>query len=196
EVEMLSEVLGHEDPAPGEAPLPELSASARMTYFFMNGKRTNTQIARTSGLALFEVYLALQELLKAHLVTLVTTHSKGEPLQLRKPVLPILVSGLTTLLLGACLLLGGQWVVQNHEDLKRSLAATSPSITATVDRANKRHLEQSLRLYELRHRSFPEDLGELVSGGYVEPAVGQSFKRLRYESTPVGYVLTSRPGDE
>ena len=190
---VLPELLGYVQPDnDSDEPLPEISADARIVYFFVNGAKTVEQVARAAGLGLFETYRASAELLDAYLLTLVTTHGEGERTGAGESVLPRLVSIITYAVIAALLLLGAQWVIGRSSELRSSLTASSPAIDRVVERSRFHQIEGALQLHELQVGAYPEALADLVTGGYLGRDAAQAIGRLDYQVTETGYALGAK----
>ena len=193
DLEVLGEVLGYEEAEPGEEPLPELSANARIVYFFMNGKRTLGQIAWTSGLPLFDALLATEELMDAELCSMSAARGVGEVVRGQGRVLPILVALMTYVLLGFSTFLGAQWLMSHQSELQSLVSVSSSDVTTSIRRANAWHLDRALRLYELQHRAFPENLEALRDDGFLWGPAASAIDDYVYETRLGGFELRLRP---
>jgi hypothetical protein len=179
-------VLGYEEEDGDESPL-ELSADARLVYFFLNGERTTEQIARTCALSLFQTMSAMEELLEAYLVSLVTTHGDGEALRETSSFLPRLVWLVTSLAIVAVLALLG-------DGLRTATMPTSePVIPSPLEQASAQsrlsEANEGVRLYELRFGEFPPSLEALDEAGLRHPARLVGEASLEYKSFERGFRL-------
>lgn len=191
---VMAEVLGYSDPDPdAEEPLPDLSANARIIYFFTNGQKTVEQVARASGLTLFDTYKAMNELLEPYLIELVTTHGDGERPTTQVSGLPRVVAVVTTVLILAMIALSGQWISQNLDSLRPSPTSSTSAMDEVMYDANFANIEQALQLYRLRHGSFPGNLQELQRAGMVERPSLESADLLGYATDGETYSLTWLP---
>ncbi len=185
----LAELLGYVEPD-SEDPIPEISAGARVVFFHVNGRKTVEQVARASGLGVFETYRALGELLDAYLVELVTHEGVGERPTHPAVALVRLVSVLTYLILAALLALGVDWTWQHAGTIRLSLTASAPQIRALVAETHAIELATALQLYEVERGSYPERLSDLREAGYIGAGVAEALKGLRYAPAEDGFVLT------
>ncbi|MGM0575800.1 MAG: DUF4388 domain-containing protein [Myxococcota bacterium] len=192
----MAEILGYEEPEDGDDPLPELGANARVAYFFIDGERTVEQVARAGGLTLFDCYAALDELLDAYLLTLVTTHGEGRVGRSEGSQIHRVVTVVTYALIAAILALGAQWVWQERARLRATASASSPRIDAVVRDARRHLVDRALQLHHLLRGRFPERLADLESEGLVSADVARVLDGLRYESTGDAYTLSWPPTGE
>ncbi len=178
---VMAELLGYVEPdEDSEEPLPELSANSRIVYFYVNGKKTVEQVARGSGLTLYETYKAMAELLDNYLLTLVTTHGEGEQQSEQGSHLPRVVSVLTYLLLIGILAIGGQWAMGSVSALEASATSSSPAIDRVVDDARFHVVQESIGLFHLHLGVLPEQLEDLVTAGYYPRRAAGFFAELAY----------------
>lgn len=185
----LAELLGYVEPD-GEDPIPEISAGARVVFFHVNGRKTVEQVARASGLGVFETYRALGELLDAYLVELVSHEGVGERPAHPAVALVRLVSILTYLVLAALLALGVDWMWHHGDTIRLSLTANAPQIRALVSETHVTELAAALELYEVEHGAYPPDLSVLRDAGYVGAGVAEGLKGLGYRAAEDGFTLT------
>ena len=194
---VMAEVLGYDDPDHDEEDeddeerllIPEVGMNTRIVYFFTNGAKTVGQVARASGLSLYDTYYAYAELLRYDLVELVTPHSKGEELGSAREHLSRLVGLITYVIIAALLGLAGQWLVTHAHTLSPSTTASTPAIDEAVQTATFELIEGALQLYALRHGSFPEDPGALVTSHLLRPRVMATLAKLDYSSNGTSYTL-------
>lgn len=168
------------DPSDDEEELErELSGDARLVYFFINGRRTTEQIARCCALSLFQTMTAMEELLDAYLIALVTTHGPGEKIRESSVFLPRLVWLITSVaLLAALALLGERAQTLAQQDV----AIVTPDGLKTAARLTRfRDVQEGIRLFELRHGRFPLHLEELSEAGY-------QHEEGILTSPPMGYL--------
>ena len=178
---MMAELLGYVEPDDdSEEPLPELSANSRIVYFYVNGKKTVEQVARGSGLTLYETYKAMAELLDNYLLTLVTTHGEGEQESDEGSHLPRVISVLTYLLLIGIVALGGQWATGSVSALEASATSSSPAIDQVVHNARFHIVQESISLFHLHLGVLPEQLDDLVTAGYYPRRAAGFFGELMY----------------
>lgn len=139
----------------------ELSGDARLVYFFINGRRTTEQIARCCALGLFQTMTAMEELLDAYLIALVTTHGPGEEIRETSVFLPRLVWLITTIALLAALAVVGDRV---RSLARQDVAVVIPDgLKSAAHMTSFRDTQQEIRLFELRHGRFPLHLEELTT---------------------------------
>ena len=185
-------VLGYVDEEDDE-PIPELSADARLVYFFLNGERTTEQIARTCAMSLFQTMAAMEELMNAYLVSLVTTHGVGEEIRETSAFLPRLIWLVTSLAILAVLGLLG-------DGLRNATMPTSePVIPSELEQASAQsrlsEANEGVRLYELRTGDFPADLEAVDKAGLRHPARLVGEASLRYQVYERGFRLRlGKPG--
>lgn len=190
---VLAEMLGHELPDREEEPLPDLSANARLVYFFVNGERTIEQIARSSGITVFDAMSAMKELLDAYLISLVTTHGPGETIGDTGSRIPMMVSVAMWVLLAGLLAAAVPQVTRVAAISSLEIASSSPSIDAVVEDTRWASLHQGLQLHELHHGSYPTTLPMLIEAGYLHPASAAILSHARYRRVEGGYTLVYRP---
>jgi len=190
---VLAELLGYvEPPEDDEEPLPELSGSARVVFFHVNGKKTVEQISRATGLGMYETYRGLRELLDAFLLEVETHEGVGEKPPSRSP-LTRMVTYTTYALIAVLLGLGGQWVVSNPDVLTFDRAAGSASILSQVQRSHMAQVRMALEVYHAQKREYPESLDQLAATDMLASATVASMRNMRYTRGSGGYTLTG-PG--
>ncbi len=187
----LAELLGYVEPD-GEDPIPEISAGARVVFFHVNGRKTVEQVARASGLGVFETYRALGELLDAYLVELVSHEGAGERPAHPAVALVRLVSVLTYLVLAALLALGADWSWHHAKTIRLSLTASAPQIRALVEETHVAELATALQLFKVERGTYPDRLEELRDAGYMGAGVAEELERLQYAPAEDGFALTRR----
>lgn len=188
---IMAEILGYVDAQPGdEEALPEMSASARVIFFHINGKKTVEQLARASGLGMFETYRALGELLDAMLLELIAHEGPGEQPAQRSPHLPRIISVLAWLALAGLLALGVQWWLSGGAgDVESTLMSDSPEVREVIGRSQVADIEAALELYQIRTGEYPERLEDLITRGYLSSDVARTFEALTYERQDRAHVL-------
>lgn len=188
---LLPELLGYvESDGDDQEPLPEISASARVVFYHIDGVRTVSQVAKASGLGTFETFRALAELADNYLVELVTADGRGaDAVRSQKSPMPTFVMWIAYVVLAGLLALGLQWVASNADRLGSSLTASSGDIAPVVEAHRLRAVEHALESYHLRHGTYPESLSVLATEGYLGRDARESISTLTYELTEVGYRL-------
>ncbi len=177
---LLPEILGYADPDPKAEPLPELSAGARVAFFHLGGARTVEQVARASGLGLFETYRALAELLDAYLITLADPNGKGERRADGPPPWRHVVTALTYAVFAALVFGGVQWVRGQADVLTVSAADPAGELGAVAGAVRAAQVRDAIQLFRLQRGTYPESLQELVAAGWVGPDVAPLLERMRY----------------
>lgn len=163
----MAELLGYAPPEEEADDLPELSADAKVVYFFINGVKTSEQLAYAAGLGIHETYAALRDLLDNYLVNVHDTDGKGESPPRRDSIFPRLITLLTYGLLAAMVVFGGRWVMGESTTIHASLTSESPAIAKALEEATLDRLSRAVQWFQLQHERFPEHLGELVDAGYL-----------------------------
>lgn len=187
---VLAEILGYVDQAEGsEEELPELSASGRLIFYHVNGERTVEQLARASGLGIFETYRALSELVDAYLIEVLSVTGKGTVNKKPNPGMRRTVTVVIYLVMAGLLALGVQWVVNEGDKLTAALAPPDSQIHAALDEGAFARVEHSLQLYHVHHSRYPESLSALVSSGYLDTAAERLLAKLTYTRQGEAYVL-------
>lgn len=190
----MGEILGYVEPPDGsEDSLPEISAAARVAFFHVNGHKTVSQLARASGLGMFETYRALGELLGAGVLEVVSHEGLGEQPPERGGYLTRVVTGVTYLLLAALLALGIQFTVSNADRLQLSLDASSQRIRAIVDDLRFEQTREALQLHFVRHRKYPEKLRDLIAARYLESSAAGALERFDYRVEQGFHALSRSP---
>ena len=190
----LAELLGYVEPAPGtEDSLPEVSAGARITYFHTDGIRSVEEVARCSGMGLFETYRAMMELLDGQLLTLVATHSQRQEVDTHRSYLPTIVSFATYLLLAGIMFLGVQWILDRGEIIRNSLFASSPEIDLAMDEAHYHLIHEALQIRRVGYETYPERLEDLLEEDYISEDTATIVELLDYIPGEAGYILTFKP---
>jgi hypothetical protein len=165
----------------------ELSGDARLVYFFINGGRTTEQIARCCALSLFQTMTAMEELLDAYLIALVTTHGPGEKIREASVFLPRLVWLITSVALLAALTLVGEGA-QNLA--RQDVAIVIPDGLKSAARMTRfRDTQEGIRLFELRYGRFPLHLDELSEEKYQHPDGILTGPPMRYLADENGFRL-------
>lgn len=201
---VMAELLGYDEPSDepdididGEErepiPVPEVGMNTRIAYFFTNGAKTVEQVARASGLSIFDTYQAYSELLHHDLVELVTPHSTGEERGVAGEHLSRLMTLFTYLFIAGLVALAGQWLVTNADTLQPSSTASTPAIDGAVQTATFEMVESALQLYALRHGRFPASVGALTETGLLRPRVQTTLDRLAYTTDGATYTLAWPP---
>lgn len=190
---VLAELLGYDDPdeedeAEGIA-LPEVGLNTRIVFFLTNGAKTVEQVARASGLSLYDAYQAYAELIQIEVVDLLTPHSKGEERSATAQHLPKLMSFFMYLFIAAILGLGGQWFLTQEGVLSTSASTATPAISEAVQTARFEQIEQALQLYALRNGAFPEKLEALIQSALLRAEVRETMKAVSYTSEGTHYSL-------
>jgi len=201
---VMAELLGYDEPGEegeededGEVrepiPVPEVGMNTRIAYFFTNGAKTVEQVARASGLSIFDTYQAYSELLQHDLVELVTPHSTGEERGVAGEHLSRLVTLFTYVVIAVLLGLAGQWLVTHADTLEPSSTASTPAIDGAVQTATFEMIEAALQVYALRNGRFPASAGALVEAGLLRPRVNATIERLAYTTDGATYTLGWAP---
>ncbi|MBD90073.1 MAG: hypothetical protein CL940_07035 [Deltaproteobacteria bacterium] len=165
----------------------ELSGDARLVYFFVNGRRTTEQIARCCALSLFQTMNAMDELLQAYLVALVTTHGPGEKIRERSSFFPRLVWTVTSLAMIAALAVLGEGV---SALAKQEAAIVIPAELKSAARmSHLRDTQESIRLFELSRGRFPHQLTELTEAGFLDEPSLATGASIRYLADENGFRL-------
>jgi hypothetical protein len=130
---------------------------------------------------------AMDELLKAYLVALVTTHGPGEEIREASVFLPRLVWLITSVALIAALALVGDRV---RVLASQEVAVVIPEGLISAARMTRfRDTQESIRLFELRHGRFPMNLQELSDEAFQhEPGILSSTE-MRYLADENGFRL-------
>ncbi len=192
ESSVLAELLGYVDPNPeDEEPLPELSGSARVVFFHINGKKTVEQIARATGLGMHETYRGIRELLDGFLLEIVTHEGPGERPP-KRSALTRLVTWVTSALILVLIGFGGQWLAANPEVLALDRTAGSASILSQVQAAHLAQVRVALEIYHVQKQEYPETLADLVNARLLAGATEASMGALRYVRRADGYALSAR----
>ncbi len=194
---VLAELLGYDDPAEDaeeeDMMVADASVNARIVFFLTNGAKTVEQVARASGLSLYDAYQSYAELIELDVVELVTPHSKGEERSSGGEHLSRLVSFAMYLFIAAVLAMGIHWFSTEGSALNIEAARSTEAISEAVHTATFEHTEVALQLYALRHGVFPQRLEALFKGAYLAPERRETMNRLSYESDGASYVLAWRP---
>ena len=167
--------------------------NTRIVFFLTNGAKTVEQVARASGLSLYDTYQAYHELLNFDVVDLITPHSKGEERSVGAQHLPRLVAVFMYLFIAVILGLGGQWFFTHAEAFTPSSTASTKAIVEAVQTATFEQIEGALQLHALRHGTFPEDLETLISESLMRANARDTMAMLSYQSDGAHYVLAWSP---
>lgn len=192
---VMGEVLGYEEPARGETAL-DLSANARAVYFFLDGERSVQSVSHAAALALFDTYVALDELLDVWLVNVVSAMSSPNDRASGTSHLPRVVTVLTWFIVLAVLGLGGEFAWRNLDQLGASATAATlglPAADAGVRDAAIQTTHDGLQLYRLQRGAFPDTLAELIDSGLLPTQKATLLADLRYARADGGYTLESAP---
>lgn len=188
---VMAELLGYTEPdEDASEPLPELGPNTRIVYFYVNGAKTVEQVARASGLTLYETYKAMNELLDSYLLTLVTTHGEGERAIGGGSPMARAVTVLTYLLLAGILAAGAQWASTHMSSLGVTATSSSPAIDGVVAEARLHTTHEAISLFHLHLGALPEPLDLLVDARYLRRSDAAVFDLLDY--APSGDVYTLR----
>ncbi|MGB0589831.1 MAG: DUF4388 domain-containing protein [Myxococcota bacterium] len=194
---VLAELLGYDEPAEDEdgeeLAIPEVGMNTRIVFFLTNGAKTVEQVARASGLSLYDTYQAYDELLNFEVVDLITPHSKGEERSVGAQHLPRLVTVFMYGFIAVILGLGGQWFFTHAEAFTPSSTASTKAIVEAVQTATFEQIEGALQLYALRHGTFPGDLETLISESLMRPNTRDTMAMLSYQSDGAHYALAWSP---
>lgn len=189
---VLAELLGYTAPTGNDEPLPELSGSARVVFFHVNGVKTVEQIGRATGLGMYEAYRGLCELLDAFLLELVSHDGVGEQPPISSQ-LSAVMTYVTYALIAMLLGLGGHWVLTNPEVMALDRTAGSEEITQQIRNARVDNVRQSLEVYQLLKGVYPETLSELAEAEVVAPATINAMMGMDYRRSGASYRLTDGP---
>ena len=190
---VLAELLGYDEPDEEDEneglALPEVALNTRIVFFLTNGAKTVEQVARASGLSLYDAYQAYAELIELEIVDLVTPHSKGEERSSGAQHLPRLMGIMMYGLIAVVIALGGQWVVTQEGLFSPSASGATPAITDAVQTARFEQIEQALQLHALRYGTFPEKLEGLIKAALLRAECRDTMNRLNYETDGAQYTL-------
>ena len=194
---VLAELLGYDEPAEDEdgeeLAIPEVGMNTRIVFFLTNGAKTVEQVARASGLSLYDTYQAYNELLDFDVIDLVTPHSKGEERTTGGEHLSRLVAVFMYAFIAIVIGLGGQWFLTHGEAFTPSSTASTPAIVEAVQTATFEQIEVALQLYALRHGTFPGSLEDLVTSALLRPNTEETMRLLSYQSDGAHYLLAWSP---
>ena len=195
----LGELLGYTHDR--EEPLPSIGGNARIVFYFINGEKTVVQIARASGLGLFQVYQALAVLIDAVVVEVASLHGVGEQPPVFRPRLRYAVLGLTYAILALGLMVGVQWALDHGKKIEEHLVShygqtTSGQTTENMPAIEMQRITSSLELYELEFGHYPASLEDLTQTGFsvVRPERLRDAYRLELSST--GYKVVRQEPKE
>ena len=160
----LAELLGYTHDR--EEPLPSIGGNARIVFFYINGAKTVVQIARASGLGLFQVYQAIDELIDADVVEVVALRGEGEQPPIFRPYLRNALLVLTYAILALGLGLGVEWGLEHGNRLEEHLISHYGQELTESPAAEMTRLTASLELHELEFGHYPTSFTELVEVGY------------------------------
>lgn len=191
---LLSELLGYTYDR--KDPLPSIGGNARVVTFYSDGRRTVLQVARASGLGVFQVYQAMDELLDLDVMELVAASGTGDEPRAYRPYLRALLLGVSYLIFGALFFLGGRWVMNHGEELRRQLFATVSMTEATSpDQRRSRQmarLHEAMKLHELEFGHYPASIDELLEAGYALEGRALLKRALTIELETDGYRLVPK----
>jgi hypothetical protein len=194
---VLAELLGYDEPAEDEdgeeLAIPEVGMNTRIVFFLTNGAKTVEQVARASGLSLYDTYQAYNELLNFDVVDLITPHSKGEERSVGSEHLSRLVTLFMYLFIAVILGLGGQWFITHASTFTPSSTASTTAIVDAVQTATFEQIEGALQLYALRHGAFPSSLQDLVSESLLRVQAQATMDLLSYQTDGPHYSLAWAP---
>ena len=195
DVTAMAELLGYDehDEDSEDPPVPEVGMNTRVVYYYSNGAKTVEQVARASGLSLYDTYQAYAELLEHYLVDLVTPHSKGEERGVVGEHLSRLVSLVTYGVIAALLALSGQWIFAHAGEFTPSATASTVAIEEVIQTATFEVVEEALQLHALRYGAFPEDPSELIAKGLLRPRAAATIDQLSYATDGEHYTLAWAP---
>jgi hypothetical protein len=192
---VMGEVLGYEEPARGETAL-DLSANARAVYFFLDGERSLQSVSHAAALTLFDTYIAINELLDAWVVSVVSALSSGVDRGRSASHLARVVTVLTWFIVLAVLGLGGEFAWRNLDRLGASAASATMGLPPDDPRVAQAVLQMThdgLQLYRLQRGTFPESLADLAEEGLMPRQRSTLLADLRYAQVDGGYTLESAP---
>jgi hypothetical protein len=190
EPSLLAELLGYTSAK--EDALPSMGGNARIVFFYANGERTVAQVARKSGLGLFQVYQAFSELIDADVIDLVVAHGTGETPPIYRPYLGKVLLTLTYGILALGLFLGVTWAIEHQEGLKEHWLSHYSQDTQ-VNRAKERaRIVAALDLHQLEFGHYPTSLEELVEVGYAMIDRDGVVARYGIQLHAGGYRLLTR----
>lgn len=162
---MLRTVEGNEDD-PSDALTPssvetEITANERIVFYYLNGKKTITQVARTSGLGLFETKKALCRLISRRAVDLVQEQGTGESVP-DKTIFPILFRlSMYVVIVGIISLTW--WFRGGEITQSRGLLSTlSGPMAAAFVAPQLQRIRSGLDVFFLENGNYPAQLRELV----------------------------------
>ena len=183
----LAELLGYTHDR--EEPLPSIGGNARIVFYYINGEKTVVQLARASGLGLFQVYQALAELIDADVVEITSLNGVGERPPVFRPTLRYIVLGLTYTILALGLIVGVHWGLNHGKKIEEHLLSHYGQVTENMPTIEMQRIMSSLELYELEFGHYPASLAELTETGYsvVRPERLRDAYRLDLSST--GYKV-------
>lgn len=163
---MLRTVEGNEDD-PSDALTPpsvegEITANERIVFYYLNGKKTVTQVARTSGLGLFETKMALCRLLSRKAVGLVHEQGQGEVAP-EKTIFPVLFRISMYLLIAGIIALTWWFRAGNLINHPGLFASPNGPLVLAFAAPQLERIRRGLDVYFLENGNYPESLADLVN---------------------------------
>ncbi len=148
-----------------QQPAQRLNANARIVFYELNGIRTLSQVALSSGLGDFETTLAVHRLMERGFVELVRLEGPGEPPP-SVSFLPAVVRGLGY----AAVLVLVAWVAFSFSpaDWSGEQSIYEQPLSESVDIYEEAHLRRALNVRFLRDGSFPTRIGDLALDGWID----------------------------
>jgi hypothetical protein len=190
EPSLLAELLGYTSDR--EDPLPSIGGNARIVFFYANGDRTVGQVARKSGLGLFQVYQAFSELIDADVIDLVAAQGAGEKPPVYRPYLGRVLLALTYAILALALFLSVTWAIDHQEGLKEHWLSHYSQDTQVNRAKEQARIAAALDLHQLEFGHYPTSLEELVEVGYAMIDKDGVVERYKIQLEPDGYRLLTR----
>ena len=189
----LAELLGYTHDR--EEPLPSIGGNARIVFFFINGEKNVVQVARASGLGLFQVYQALYELIDVDVVELVSLSGEGERPATMRPYVRHIVLALTYAIFVFVLGLGVRWGINHGDDLQRHFLSHYVQDSRAEQATELQRLKSAMELHELEFGHYPTSVAELAEVGYALGDEEHLKRTYRLEFDSVGYKLV-RDGEK
>ena len=166
-----------------------LSASARLVFYFVNGQKTVEQLARATGLGIFDTYTVLVELLEADLVAIHELRGEGEITYTGTSAQVRAISIVSYLLLALVVGFSVQWLVSQGSHLTQSITVDSGQVDSLVSKVHINQIHQALEHHELRFGRYPDRLEDLLDTKLLVEEARSVFDQLAYTPTSTHYEL-------
>ena len=183
----LALLLGYEPAEPDFG--ISIGGQARIAFYAVNGKRTLAQVARTSGLGLFQTYEAFRDLIREELLVLVNPNGEGERRSALRPYLYRVGALLSYGIFGLLITLGVMWATDHGHEIEENVIRSEVGRTAALQRADLERVRELVHVYQLGEGQFPASLKVLVEQGYASDLLFGHGNALDYKLKDGRFIL-------